>query len=457
MADARIAELNDKEPQKDGRYVLYWMQQSQRAAFNPALEHAIREGERLNKSVVVGFGLTTDYPDANVRHFAFMLQGLEEVEASLKDRGIKFVMRAGSPDEVALGLADDAAMVVCDRGYLRHQRAWRRRVADKAPCRVVQIEGDVVVPIETASDKQEYAARTIRPKIERQRDDFLQDLSEQDPGKSSLRLDVKGDLDPSDAGKLLKTLELDRSVSPVTRFEGGTTAARERLTSFLRSGLDGYDDGRSEPAARQVSELSPYLHFGQISPVEVARKAGSATSVGEDDSAAFLEELIVRRELAANFVQHCDDYDSYDCLPDWARKTLAEHKDDEREHRYTRAELEAGKTHDPYWNAAMAEMRATGYMHNTMRMYWGKQIIKWCNTPEYAYKTALHLNNKYFLDGRDPNSYANVAWLFGLHDRAWPEREVLGKIRTMTAGGLERKYAMQAYIDRIEEETGDQD
>ena len=136
---------------------------------------------------------------------------------------------------------------------------------------------------------------------------------------------------------------------------------------------------------------------------------------------------------------------------------LGEHKEDEREHRYTRAELEAGKTHDSYWNAAMAEMRETGYMHNTMRMYWGKQIIKWCKTPEYAYRTALHLNNKYFLDGRDPNSYANVAWLFGLHDRAWQERDVLGKIRTMTAGGLERKYDMQAYIDRIEGETGDRD
>lgn len=457
MNDARFAELNDKEPRKDGRYVLYWMQQSQRAAFNPALEHAIREAERLNTSVVVGFGLTTDYPDANARHYAFMLQGLEEVEAALKERGIKFVMRAGSPDDVALALADDAAMVVCDRGYLRHQRVWRKRVGKEASCSVVQVEGDLVVPVETASGKQEYAARTIRPKIERLRDDFLQDLSEQDPGKSSLRLDVTGDLDPSDAGKLLRKLELDRSVTPVTRFDGGTTAARDRLTSFLRSGLDGYDDGRSEPAAGQVSALSPYLHFGQISPIEVARKAGSATSVGEDDSAAFLEELIVRRELAANFVQYCDDYDRYDCLPDWAKKTLAKHKDDEREHRYTRAELEAGKTHDSYWNAAMAEMRETGYMHNTMRMYWGKQIIKWCNTPEYAYETALHLNNKYFLDGRDANSYANVAWLFGLHDQGWQERDVLGKVRTMTASGLERKYDIQAYVDRIEEETGDRD
>ncbi|MDH3664694.1 MAG: deoxyribodipyrimidine photo-lyase [Alphaproteobacteria bacterium] len=454
MDDARLAELNDKDPKKDGNYVLYWMQHSQRAAFNPALEYAIREGERLNKGVVVGFGLTTDYPDANARHFAFMLQGLEEVEASLQVRGIKFVMRAGSPNKVALDLASDAAMVVCDRGYLRHQRAWRRRVADEAPCQVVQVEGDAVVPVETASDKAEYAARTIRPKIERQLDAFLTDLQEQDPRKSSLRLGVKGDLDPSDARKLLKRLDVDRSVSPVSRFEGGTTAARERLTTFLRSGLDGYDDGRGEPAARQVSELSPYLHFGQISPVEVAFKARSARSAGKDDTGSFLEELIVRRELATNFVYFTEDYDSYACLPDWARKTLAEHKDDERQHHYTRKELEAGETHDPYWNAAMAEMRETGYMHNTMRMYWGKQIIKWCNTPEYAYETTLHLNNKYFLDGRDPNSFANVAWLFGLHDRAWQERDVLGKIRTMTAKGLERKYDMRAYVDRIDEETG---
>ena len=449
VQDARIQTLNQR-PVGDGRYVLYWMQASQRAEFNPALEYAIRRAADLNLGVVVGFGLMADYPDANARHFAFMLEGLAEVEDGLRQRGIKFVMRSGRPDEVALGLAHEAALVVCDRGYLRHQRHWRQRVAEEAACQVVQVEGDVVVPVETVSEKAEYAARTLRPKIHRQWSGFLNQVTTTEPEKSTLRLSLKGDLNPSDPAALLEALDLDREVAPVARFRGGNGEARRRLEQFLRHRLEGYDSERSKPAAVHSSELSPYLHFGQISPVEVALEVRAATSGGEADQAAFLEELIVRRELALNFVHYTESYDSYSCLPAWARKTLAEHADDERPHHYTRARLEAGMTHDRYWNAAMQEMRESGYMHNTLRMYWGKKILEWCNTPEYAYQTALTLNNKYFLDGRDPNSYANVGWLFGLHDRPWQERAVFGKVRTMTAGGLDRKYDMAAYLQRVE-------
>lgn len=450
--DARIRILNQRSV-RDGRYVLYWMQASQRAEFNPALEHAIRRADDLNLGVVVGFGLMADYPDANARHFAFMLDGLAEVEDGLRQRGVKFVLRQGRPDEIALGLAGDAALVVCDRGYLRHQRQWRQRLAKEAGCQVVQVEGDVVVPVETVSQKAEYAARTIRPRIHRQWSDFFVDLTPASPEKSTLRLSVKGDLDPSEPRALLQSLELDREVAPVARFRGGNGEARRRLEQFLRQRLQGYDSERGKPATVHSSELSPYLHFGQISPLEVALKARSAKSGSEDDEAAFVEELIVRRELACNFVHYTENYDSYACLPEWARKTLAQHAEDQRPHRYTRAEMEAGRTHDRYWNAAMEEMRETGYMHNTLRMYWGKKILEWCNTPEYAYQTALTLNNKYFLDGRDPNSYANVAWLFGLHDRPWQERSVFGKVRTMTAGGLDRKYDMAGYLARIDQLT----
>jgi deoxyribodipyrimidine photo-lyase len=445
MHDARIRSLNHRSV-KDGSYVLYWMQASQRAESNPALEYAIRRADGINLGVVVAFGLMTTYPDANARHFAFMLEGLAEVEDGLRRRGIRFVVRAGRPDEVALALAGDAAMVVCDRGCLRHQRQWRRRVADLADCHVVQVEGDVVVPVETASNKAEYAARTIRPKIHRHWSEFLHEIAAGEPPKSTLRLSFKSELDPTDPARLLKTLDVDRTVAPVARFRGGTGEARTRLAHFLRAKLDGYDGGRSEPAEAHVSELSPYLHFGQISPVEVALKAKSA---GGADRASFLEELIVRRELACNFVQFTDNYDDYACLPGWARRTLAEHAGDRRPQRYSRAKLEAGKTDDRYWNAAMQEMRETGYMHNTMRMFWGKKIIEWCDTPEDAYRTALYLNNKYFLDGRDANSYANVGWLFGLHDRPWQEREVFGKVRTMTVAGLDRKYAMTRYVGRV--------
>ncbi len=449
MEEDRIRRLNDDPPDSDGRYVLYWMQQSQRADFNHALEYAVRAANERGQGLIVGFGLTDAYPEANERHYAFMLEGLAEVHDSLRDRGIKFVVRKGDPDDVALDLAEDASIVVCDRGYLRHQRRWRQRVAAESGKCVVQVEGDVVVPVETASDKVEFAARTIRPKLQKTWPDFLGDLSVTTPEIASLKLQVAGDVDVRDPDEVLRGLDVDRSVGRVERFRGGTTEARRYLRRFLQSDLQGYDDARNDPADPQCSNLSPYLHFGQISPVEIARKVRASESGSSSDRKAYLEELIVRRELAVNFVRFHPDYDSFKCLPDWARKTLSEHEDDERPARYTRAELERAETEDVYWNAAMQEMLKTGYMHNHMRMYWGKKILEWCNTPEYAYSTALHLNSKYFLDGRDPNSYANVAWIFGLHDRPWQERPVFGKVRYMNAGGLERKFDIKAYVSWV--------
>lgn len=442
----RIQGLNDFPVDKGGRYVLYWMQQSQREAHNPALEYAIQRANEFNKPVLCGFGLYAGYPDANLRHFAFMLEGLAETSAALADRGIKLVGRFGPPPRIIAELARDAALVVCDRGYLRHQRNWRKELARSCDKPVLQVEGDVVVPVEVVSDKQEWAARTIRGKINRHRDNFVRVLERTSPAKSSLPLHVTGNIDFRNVSAALAALEIDRSVARSERFKSGTKAARKSLTRFLRHDLDGYADARNDPARPQASRLSPYLHFGQISPVEVAAKVARAGSGSADDKEAFLEELIVRRELAMNFVSYCDDYDRYACLPDWASKTLQEHRNDARPSRYTRRQLENAATHDEYWNAAMQEMLKTGYMHNYMRMYWGKKIIEWSNTPEYAYSTTLYLNNKYFLDGRDPNSYAGVAWLFGVHDRAWGERDVFGKVRYMSAAGLESKFDIDAYV-----------
>jgi len=422
------------------------MQQSQRAAHNPALEHAVRLANERDQAVVVGFGLYEDYPDASERAFAFLLEGLAETAEALADRGIKLVLRRGRPDRVAGTLAKDASLVVCDRGYLRHQRHWRTQVARSAGRRMIQVEGDVVVPVEEVSDKAEHAARTIRPKIEKRRDSYVKTLKATKSVKSSLPLRVTGELDPRKPDAVLGELRVDRAVGRVRRFKGGTSEARRHLARFLRHDLPGYADARNDPANPSASCLSPYLHFGQISPVEVARKAQEAEGAAKGDRAAFLEELIVRRELAVNFVEFEERYDSFQCLPDWAKKTLSEHTDDDRPHRYTAKQIEGAETHDRYWNAAMNEMKKTGYMHNYMRMYWGKKILEWCNTPAYAYRTALDLNNRYFLDGRDPSSYANVAWLFGLHDRAWSERPVFGKVRYMSAGGLERKFDIDAYV-----------
>ncbi len=442
----RITCLSDAPVRGGARYVLYWMQNAQRAHGNPALEHAAGRASELELPLLVGFGLHASYPEANERHFAFMLEGLAETDAALRERGIKLVVRRKRSDLACLDLAGDAALVVCDRGYLRPQKAWRETVARDAGCRVEQVEGDVVVPVDLVSDKREFAARTIRPKINRLVDDHLGEVAPRAPGKQSLRLRVTSDVDLSDPDAVLADLRVNRDAGRVRRFRGGTGEARRRLERFLRQGLAGYDEARNDPSDPQCSNLSPYLHFGQISPVEIARKARAAKAGGKADRAAFLEELIVRRELAVNFVHQEPDYDKYGCLPEWARATLDAHRDDEREHVYTRRELESAKTHDRYWNAAMTEMLRTGYMHNYMRMYWGKKIIEWSNTPEHAYRTALALNNRYFIDGRDANSYAGVGWLFGLHDRPWTERRVFGKVRYMNAKGLERKFDIDAYV-----------
>ncbi len=457
IEDARIQCLNDEPPNDDGDYVLYWMQQSQRAAFNHALEHAARIANDRVEPLVVIFGLTEDYPDANERHFAFMLEGLAETDRALRKRRIRLVVRRGSPDDAALQLAGRASVVVCDRGYLRHQRKWRKRVAREADCPVIQVEGDAVVPVETASDKAEFAARTIRPKLKRIWNDYLSGVSETRLKRSSLRLKLPKGMDVSDSDNVLKKLTLDRSVSRVDWIRGGTGEARKLLRRFLSGALDGYDNARNDPMSPRCSTLAPYLHFGQISPVEVARKVRAAKGPSEADRESFLEELIVRRELAINHVYFRSDYDRYSTLPDWAKKSLAKHKKDKRDHRYARKSFELAKTHDEYWNAAMSEMRVTGYLHNHMRMYWGKKILEWSGTPESAFRTALYLNNKYFLDGRDPNSYANVAWIFGLHDRPWQERKVFGKTRYMNAKGLERKFDVPAYVEAVNKRLGAND
>jgi len=444
IAPERIQQLNDREVQP-GEYVIYWMQASQRAADNHALEYAVRRANRLGVPLLVVFGLTGDYPEANARHYRFMLEGLRETRHALRKRGIRMVIRYGSPARVAAGLAGAARLMVTDRGYTRIQRAWRREVAEAVSCPVFQVETDVVVPVEVASSKREYAARTLRPKIHRFLDTFLQALPGEEVRHPFVHREMPcGDL--SDIPGVLAELRVDPSVGPSEFYRGGTANAEARLEAFLREKLTAYAADRNNPAREACSHLSPYLHFGQISPVSILRQV---RATGSPSVETFLEELVVRRELSMNFCYYTEDYDAFSCLPRWARETLLRHAKDEREHLYSPEEFERGLTHDPYWNAAQQEMVITGKMHGYMRMYWGKKILEWTAHPETAYEIALHLNNKYELDGRDPNGYAGVAWCFGNHDQAWKERPVYGKVRYMNANGLRRKFPIENYVERI--------
>ncbi|MFH0729025.1 MAG: deoxyribodipyrimidine photo-lyase [Pseudomonadota bacterium] len=446
---SRIRRLNDSGLKK-GRYVLYWMQQSQRAEYNHALEYAVQEANALGQGVLVAFGIMDDYPEANLRHYRFMLEGLRETRIALANRGIQMVIQRGDPADITVALGQKASFIVCDRGYLRHQKAWRHRVALSAPCRVVQVESDVLVPVEVVSGKAEYGARTIRPKIHRHLKDYLVPLKAGVVKTSSLGLKVRT-LDLNVLDVVINKLTLDRSVGPVTRFfRGGTTSAKEMVNEFIKNRFHRYGENRNQPQTDDISQMSPYLHFGQISPLYLALQIEAAAGSLEEAKAVYLEELIVRRELTMNFVHYTPDYDTYTCLPSWAQKTLAQHRTDPREYRYNRNQLEAAQTHDAYWNAAMREMKATGFMHSYMRMYWGKKILEWSESPEDAFQSTLALNNKYFLDGRDPNSYAGVAWVFGVHDRAWFERPIFGKVRYMAASGLERKCDIRGYVKKVD-------
>lgn len=446
--DDRIQVLNGEDARR-GDYVLYWMQRAQRASGNHALEVAIREANARGLPLLAVFGVTQRFPEGNARSYTFMLEGLRETQEALRHRGVRLIVRRQPPVDAVSALSADAALVVVDRGYLRIERRWRERAAERLPCRLVQVESDVVVPVETASDKEEYAAYTIRPRIHRHLDTFMVGLEETPLERDSLDLGDEG-VGLDDVAGLVDELRINRSAVGVATFQGGPSRALALLDDFIAHKLDGYAEGRSDPSEDALSHMSPYLHFGQISPLQIALRVRGADVAGEEDREAYLEELIVRRELSMNFCHYNAEYDALTCLPDWARETLEDHADDPRAYVYSEDELERGRTHDRYWNAAQREMAVTGKMHGYMRMYWGKKILEWTPDPAEAMRIALALNNRYELDGRDPNGFAGVAWCFGKHDRAWAEREVFGKVRYMSAGGLERKFDMDAYVSAVD-------
>jgi deoxyribodipyrimidine photo-lyase len=445
----RIQYLNDKRV-ADRRYVIYWMQASQRAECNQALEYAIMRANKLERPLLVFFGLTDCYPSANERHYAFMLEGIRETAEMLNSRSIKLVVRYRSPELEIAELAREACLIVVDRGYTRIQRYWRKCAAGLIDCPLIQVESDVIVPIETASPKEEYSAASIRGKIQNRLHEYLFPVRQVRLKKESLRLRLDS-FDISNIDNALARLEVDRSVKRLINIKGGLSEAKKTLDSFLNHKLKYYGEKKNEPAADGTSRLSPYLHFGQISPLYIALQVLKKRNPGKEE---FLEELIIRRELSANFVYYNNQYDSFAGLPEWCRRTLMERAGDKRPYLYGRDQLENGATHDLYWNAAQKEMVMTGRMHGYMRMYWGKKILEWSERPEEAFQIALYLNDKYELDGRDPNGYAGVAWCFGKHDRPWTERPIFGNIRYMNAEGLKRKFDMEKYVMKVEEQWG---
>ncbi len=436
----RIRCLKDASP--GAGPVLYWMSRDQRVEDNWALLYAREQAVRAGVPLHILFCLVPSFMGACLRQYDFLLKGLEETWDRARTRGIPLHVRVGNPEEVVPAFVRDcgAGCVVTDFDPLRIKQAWKQGVMEGVSIPLYEVDAHNIVPAWRVSEKQEYAARTIRPKIQRLLAEFLEPF----PAWEDLPVSAPA-FEPPDWEAVRKQLDVDYTVRPVSWITPGYTAGMDRMYAFMAEGLDRYDQSSRDPNAAGLSGLSAWLHFGQISAQKVALEA--VRSRQTEGQQAFLEQVIIRRELTDNFCLYNSAYDSFAGLPTWGKITLDKHRQDVREYVYTRREFEDGATHDPLWNAAQNEMVTRGTMHGYMRMYWAKKILEWSKTPEDAMATAIYLNDRYELDGRDPNGYVGILWSTGgVHDRPWKERPVFGMVRYMNAAGCRRKFDVKKYI-----------
>ena len=425
--------------------VAYWMSRDQRARDNWALLYAQHLAIRQQQPLTVVFCLVPDFLGATIRHYGFMLNGLQEVESDLRTRNIPFYLLNGAPEyEIAQFVRNyKISSLVTDFDPLLVKQNWKQGVAATIDIPFYEVDSHNIVPCWIASPKQEYGAYTLRPKIKKLLPFYLDEF----PQFKSHPVDWKKPVAKIPWKRLAAGLQIDRSVKEVSWILPGEKSAHNALARFLARGLKNYVDERNDPTLPGQSNFSPYIHFGQLSAQRVALAVGTS-SVPAATKEAFLEELTVRKELADNFCNYSPSYDQCAAFPAWAKQTLDTHRKDKRGFVYSREELEKGLTHDQLWNAAQMEMVKRGKMHGYMRMYWGKKILEWTRSPEEALNYAIYLNDRYELDGRDPNGYAGIAWsLGGVHDRAWNERPVFGKIRYMSYNGCKSKFNVKKYIE----------
>lgn len=441
---ARRRQLNGAEPAEASGCVLYAMSRDQRTADNHALLAAQQHALAAKLPLVVAFVV---YAGSGLRareHFAFMLDGLADVESDLAAHGIRFVVRAAGPNPpiaVWTRLADELrpAAVYVDFSPLRGPRALRSQLAASLRVPLYEVDTHNVIPARITSDKLEFAARTIRPKIHRHLPDFLVEPPKLRTHPYAWTGAVRSESLAAIRRDLLPSL---RSNGTVVAAVPGQNAGRSALRRFLRTRLDGYATDRNDPTVDGLSGLSPYFHFGQLATLRVALGAPTAD--------VLIEEMVVRKELSDNFCLHQPHYDSLHGAPEWASRTLAAHAGDPRHYLYSYEQFEAAYTHDEAWNAAQRQLTRTGKMHGYMRMYWAKKILEWTPSAADAIDIAVRLNDFYEIDGGDPNGYVGVMWsIAGVHDRPWAEREVFGQVRYMNAAGLRRKFRLDAYIEQF--------
>lgn len=449
MFENRTQKLNNKAPNLNAKYIAYIMEASQRCNYNYALEFSIWYANKLKKPLIVFFPLTDNYKWSNQRYYTFMLQGIIELRKNLKDRGIKLIIYRGSYLETSSFVSKNAVALIVDKSYLKNQRLWRKNTAKLSEIEVIEVESEVIIPVETVSNKKEPYFATFKPKYLRILSNFLETIPQIEIIQNSNNIEIE-DWQEENSQKYINQLKIDKEISQVSEyFKGGWREAEKKLNLFLQKKFDKYKENRNNPSLNYQTDLSPYIHFGQISTQYIILKTMEISSLNDPNFETLLYEMAIWRELARNYCYYNFDYNNFEGLPNWAKVTLLTHQKDKREYIYTIEEFENAKTHDKYWNTAQKELLLTGKMHNYMRMYWAKKIIEWTETPKFAFDIACYLNDKYQLDGRDPNGYAGISWCFGTHDRPWFERPIFGKIRYMNDKGLDRKFDMKDYIKKI--------
>jgi deoxyribodipyrimidine photo-lyase len=437
-------------PRADGKCVVYWMQRAMRIGDNPALDVAIEAANLLGLPVVVYFQVIPNYPNANLRHYHFLQQGLRDVAEDAAERGVGFIVRR-SPSRLEEFLEETrAALLIGDENPCREPERWRTVLASRLKIPFWTVDADVVVPSRVFG-RSFVLLHHFRPRLKAELAKYLVAADNTKPlnawrkNRQLATFDLDGDI-------IAGFTQLDHTIAPVDTFTGGAHAAMKRLRDFIAHDLAAYDERRNHPEVAGTSRLSPYLHFGNIGPITVAlavRRAIEKGKIPPEDGERFLEQLIGWRELAVLFVRHEPNYDHWECAAPWARKTLLEHAGDPRPYRYSFEQLERARTHDELWNAAQLQMTATGWMHNYMRMYWAKKILEWAPDAATAFDWAVILNDRYQLDGRDANGYAGIAWaIVGKLDRPWFNRPVFGLVRPMTGASIAKKFDARAYIEQ---------
>jgi len=444
--DSRVTVRRKGPPDPNGKCVVYWMQRAQRGTDNPALDAAVDAANGLRMPVVVFLAPIPFYPHANLRHYCFLNQGIPDIAEALERRGIGFVLRR-YPDHSLLKFCDEVkpALVIGDENPMREPEHWRQVAARKLKVPLWTVDADVILPSKLL-EKAQYAAHIIRPRLQTHLKTFLHPLKNP---HAKVAWQKPPHLQSLESGAdITEGWKLDRSVSPVSQWRGGSKEALRLLKDFVAHKLRGYGTQRNHPEVDHTSRLSPYLHFGHISPITISL-AVEKSDAPKADKEAYLDQIITWRELSINLVKFNENHDNFECGEPWAHRSLAKHAIDPRPVLYSEKQLEQAETHDQLWNAAQMQMVITGWMHNYVRMYWAKKILEWSKSPAEAHRTAVYLNDKYLLDGRDPNGYAGIAWsIVGKFDRPWFERPIFGQIRYMSGASTGKKFDSKKYIEQ---------